>query len=95
VLPLPLKRSCITTRIRNRVVINIGFSWCHFLQARQTTGVGNKNFESTSKTRVAHTYDELTKFANALRKFDKEATAHLNSVKGALSLAAPAPSACV
>jgi hypothetical protein len=53
------------------------------VQARQTTGVGSKHFQTTSKTRVAHTNDELTKFANSLRKFDKASTVHLNSVKGA------------
>lgn len=56
------------------------------VQARQTANIGDKDFETTRKTRVKHTYDELKVFADGLKRFQDHADEHLLSVRSALPL---------
>lgn len=54
------------------------------VQVRQNYGVTiDKGFKATSNARLAATFQETKRFADALRKFDKQCSGHLQSVKGA------------
>jgi hypothetical protein len=51
-------------------------------------GVGvDRAFMVTSNRRVQTTYVDTKRFADALRKYDKQIKAHLKSMKGALPCA--------
>jgi hypothetical protein len=56
------------------------------MQVRQNYGVTiDRGFKPTSNARLAATFAETKRFADALRKFDKQCSAHLKEVKGKLS----------
>ena len=56
------------------------------LQVRQNYGVTiDRAFKPTSNARLAATFGETKRFADALRKFDKQCSAHLQGVKGVAS----------
>jgi hypothetical protein len=60
------------------------------LQVRQNYGVTvDRAFKPTSNARLAATFGETKRFADALRKFDKQCSAHLQGVKGAAVRSSP------
>jgi hypothetical protein len=53
------------------------------MQVRQNYGVTiDRGFKPTSNARLSATFAETKRFADALRKFDKQCSAHLREVKG-------------
>lgn len=53
------------------------------MQVRQNYGVTiDRGFRPTSNARLAETFTETKRFADALRKFDKYCSVHLKGVKG-------------
>jgi len=54
-----------------------------FAQARQSLPLGNKHFTPTSNSRVQSTFIETRKFAEALKKYDKQTAQHVKNIAGA------------
>lgn len=58
-------------------------STAHSLQVRQHYGVTiDRGFKPTSNARLAATFSETKKFADALRIYDKQVSAQLQAIKG-------------
>ena len=56
------------------------------MQVKQVYGVTlDRGFKPTSNARLAATFNETKKFADALRKYDKQVSAQLQAIKGARS----------
>jgi hypothetical protein len=65
------------------------------LQIRQNYGVTvDRGFRPTSNARLQATFAEAKKFADALKKFDKQCTAHLKGVKGTFCSASSSATHC-